>query len=224
VPVRLERREGCPECAGTGARDGSKPRLCPDCNGRGVKGRNLGGFARTEACARCSGRGTVIDDPCPRCQGAGSLAVERKVQVKIPPGAKDGTRIRLKGRGGRAPRGGEPGDLHVITRVTPSALYERRGDDLVLEVPVTFAEAALGAKVEVPTPSGPIVLSVPAGSEQGKLLRVRERGAPRLNGAGTGDLLARLRVVVPASLSTPQREALERFAKLDAANPREALF
>jgi molecular chaperone DnaJ len=224
VPVTIETREACAQCKGSGAKPGTSPRLCPECNGRGVRGRNLGGFALNEPCPRCGGNGTVIDTPCETCAGAGTVPAERRFQVKIPPGVKEGTRIRLRGKGQPGGGGAPPGDLFVVAQVAPSRLFTRQGDDLVLEVPVTFAEAALGAKVEIPTSDGSIALSVPAGSEPGKLLRVRGLGAPRLNGGGRGDLLARIRVQVPASLTKQQREALERFANLDERDPRETLF
>jgi molecular chaperone DnaJ len=224
VPVTVDKQDPCPVCRGSGAKPGTSPRLCPECNGRGVRGRNVGGFSMSEPCPRCGGNGTVVDDPCDRCGGAGSISARRRYQVKIPAGAKDGTRIKLKGKGEAGVRGGPAGDLIVVTRVTPSRLYERQGDDLVLDVPVTFAEAALGAKVQIPTIDGPISLSVPSGSEAGKSLRVRGKGAPRLTGSGRGDLIARLRIQVPTELTATQREALERFADLDPRDPRETLF
>jgi len=144
--------------------------------------------------------------------------------VKIPAGVKDGTRIRLKGKGELGAGGAPAGDLYVVTRVTPSPLYARRGDDLVIDVPVTYAEAALGATVEVPTPDGPISLKVPEGSEDGKLLRVRGRGAPKLGGSTRGNLLARLRLSVPKKLTKAEREAIEALQKVSRENPRERLL
>jgi molecular chaperone DnaJ len=224
LPITVEKRNLCDTCRGSGAKPGTSPRLCPECNGRGVRGRDLGAFALSEPCPRCGGNGTVIEEPCPTCGGAGTVLGEQRLRVKIPPGVRDGTKIRLRGKGEAGVRGGPPGDLIVVTRVAPSRLYTRQGDDLVLDVPVTFAEAALGAKVEVPTIDGTISLTIPAGSEDGKALRVRGKGAPRLSGGGRGDLIARIRVQVPRSLTKAQREALERFARLDQRNPREGLF
>jgi molecular chaperone DnaJ len=224
LPVTVEKRSACPTCKGSGAKPGTAPRLCPECNGRGVRGRDLGAFALSEPCPRCNGNGTVVEQPCETCGGAGTKLGEERLRVRIPAGVKDGTKIRLRGKGEAGVRGGPPGDLLVVTHVAPSVLYARQGDDLVLEVPVTFAEAALGAKVEVPTIDGPISLTVPAGSASGKSLRVRGKGAPRVSGGGRGDLIARLRVDVPPSLTKTQREALERFANLDRRNPRESLF
>lgn len=224
VPVTLEKTEACATCAGSGARPGTSPRLCAVCDGRGSVGRDIGGFSIPEACPECAGAGTVIEDPCPDCRGSGVTSAERRIRVRIPAGAKDGTRIKLKGKGGAGPRGGSPGDLHVITRVMPSPVYTRRGDDLVMEVPITFAEAALGAKIDVPTLDGKVKITVPAGSQDGRTLRVPGKGAPKLNGSGNGSLLAKLRLTVPASLSDEQAEALKAFADLDGADPRERLF
>lgn len=224
VPVSVETPVACADCGGSGAKPGTSPRLCPECKGRGVRGRDGGSFAFSEPCPRCGGNGTVIDDPCPTCHGTGNTTTRSQIKVKIPAGVKDGTRIRLKGRGQAGTRGGPAGDLQVITRVAPSRLYTRKGDDLVINVPVTFAEAALGAQVEVPTLDGRVKLTVPAGSADGRALRIGGKGAPRLKGEGRGDLIATLRLDVPRELSQKQKDALEKYAKLDARDPRETLF
>ena len=222
IPVDIE--SACRECGGSGARPGTAPKICPQCNGRGVTAESQGLFALSQPCPRCRGNGTVIEDPCPSCRGSGRERRTKRYSVKIPAGVRDGTRIRLKGKGEAGFGGGPPGDLHVVTRVAESPLYQRRGADLVIDVPVTYAEAALGATVDVPTPEGPISLKVPAGSQDGKLLRVRGRGAPRLNGSGRGDLLARVRVTVPQKLTKAEREALENLQKVSRENPRARLF
>ena len=224
LPVTVDKHETCAACSGSGAKPGTSPRLCPECKGRGVRGRELGGFSMSEPCPRCAGNGTVIDDPCPTCGGSGSVAGRKTYRVRIPPGAKDGTKVRLRGKGQAGLRGGPAGDLLVVTRVTPSRLFSREGDDLTIQVPVTFAEAALGAHVEVPTIDGRVKLRVPAGSQDGKALRVPGQGAPKLSGSGRGDLIARIKVQVPSGLDEAQREALERFAELSPDNPRETLF
>jgi molecular chaperone DnaJ len=171
-------------------------------------------FSLSHPCPRCRGNGTVIEHPCRTCRGSGRERVEKTFQVKIPAGAKDGTKVRLKGRGEQGRNGGPPGDLYVVARVAASPVYQRRGDDLVVEVPVSYADAALGASVDVPTPDGPISLKVPAGSQPGKLLKVKGRGAPRLKGGGKGDLLARVTLRVPEKVSKRERELLEELRKV----------
>jgi molecular chaperone DnaJ len=221
IPVEVD--TACRECGGSGARPGTAPVICPECNGRGVKAESQGLFALSQPCPRCRGNGTVIEEPCPKCHGSGRERRTKRYTVKIPAGVRDGTRIRLKGKGEPGANGGPPGDLQVVTRVEPSSLYERKGADLVVNVPVTYAEAALGAKVEVPTPEGPVSLKVPAGSEDGKLLRIRGRGAPKLGGQGRGDVLARVRISVPKKLTKREREAIEELQKAERGNPREGL-
>jgi molecular chaperone DnaJ len=221
VRVPVETDAVCSVCHGTGAEPGTSPVVCPQCAGRGVVSDSQGLFAFSQPCPRCQGNGVIVESPCKRCQGSGRERVRRQYRVKIPAGAKTGTRVRLKGRGEAGRNGGPPGDLHVVVDVEPSALFERRGSDLVLEVPVTFSEAALGSTVQIPTPEGPVALKIPAGTESGKLLRVKGRGAPRLKGGGRGDLLARVKVTVPKKLTKAEKEALEGYSKVSRENPRE---
>jgi molecular chaperone DnaJ len=224
VPVEVN--AACRECGGTGARPGTAPVICPECQGRGVKVESQGLFGLSQPCPRCRGNGTVIEQPCAKCHGSGRERRIKTYTVKVKPGVKDGTRIRLAGKGEPGANGGPAGDLYVVTRVEPSKLFERRGEaDLVLEVPVTYAEAALGTTVEVPTPEGKrLSLKIPAGSENGKLLRLKSHGAPKLSGGGKGDLLARVRVTVPKKLTKAEKEALEALQKVSRENPREALY
>jgi molecular chaperone DnaJ len=222
--IPVEQETACATCNGTGAEPGTSPVVCPECRGRGVVSDDQGLFALSQPCPRCGGNGTVIEKPCRTCGGSGRQRRTKRYQVKIPAGVKDGTRIKLKGKGEPGIGGGPPGDLHVVTRVTPSPLYQRKGSDLVLDVPVTYSEAALGGEVEIPTPDGRISLKIPAGSQDGRTLRVRGRGVPRLNGNGRGDLLARLRVSVPTKLTKAEREAIENLKKVSRENPREKVF
>jgi molecular chaperone DnaJ len=222
VPVELEL--ACHTCHGTGAAPGTAPKRCPECNGSGVVATSQGLFALQQPCPRCRGNGTVVETPCATCRGTGRERRTKRYTVRIPAGVRDGTKIKLKGKGEAGFGGAPAGDLYVVTRVEPSKLYERRGDDLVLDVPVTLDEAALGAEVEIPTPEGRVSLKVPAGSQDGKLLRVKGRGAPRLKGEGHGDLLARVRIQVPSKLTKAEREALENLRKAHKSNPRDRLF
>jgi molecular chaperone DnaJ len=157
--------------------------------------------------------GSIVETPCPTCHGSGRERRTKRYTVKIPAGVKDGTRIKLKGKGEAGYGGASAGALYVVTRVEPSKIYERRGDDLVVTVPVSFPTAALGGKVDVPTPEGTVSLKVPAGSEDGKLLRIKGRGAARLSGSGKGDVLARLRIEVPKRVNKREREILEELQK-----------
>jgi len=211
VPVELT--VACSQCGGTGAEPGTAPVICPECNGRGVISESQGLFALSQPCPRCRGNGTVIEKPCAKCHGSGRERRRRTFTVRIKPGVKDGTKIRLKGKGEAGQHGGPNGDLIVVTRVEASGTYERRGDDLIVQVPVSFPTAALGGKVDVPTPEGTVSLKIPAGSEDGKLLRIKGRGAPRLSGSGKGDVLARVRIQVPKRVNKKERELLEELQK-----------
>jgi molecular chaperone DnaJ len=215
IPVEAE--AACRECGGSGAQPGYAPQVCPECKGRGVTVESQGMFGLSHTCPRCHGNGTIIEKPCPRCHGTGRERRTKRYKVKIPAGVKDGTQIRLKGKGEPGYGGGPPGDLIVVTRVSESPTYKRRGSDLEVEVPVTYADAALGASVDVQTPEGPVSLKIPAGSESGKLLRIRGRGAPKLSGAGKGDVLARLKISVPKKPNKKERELLEQLQKVQKA-------
>jgi len=211
VPVQLEL--ACHTCHGTGAAPGTTPTTCPQCSGTGVVATSQGLFALQQPCPRCRGMGSIVETPCSTCRGSGRERRTKRFTVRIPAGAKDGTRIKLKGKGEAGYGGAPAGDLFVLVRVEPSKIYERRGDDLVVQVPVSFPTATLGGTVEVPTPEGPVSLKVPAGTEDGKLLRIKGRGAPRLKGGGQGDVLARIRIEVPKRVNKKQRELLEELRK-----------
>jgi molecular chaperone DnaJ len=224
VRVPVEAETVCSVCHGTGAEPGTSPIVCPECGGRGVVSDSQGLFAFSQPCPRCHGNGAIVEKPCKRCRGSGRERTTKRYSVKVPPGARSGTRIRLKGKGEAGRNGGPAGDLFVVVEVEPSPLFERRGVDLVLDVPVTYAEAALGASVQIPTPEGPVSLKVPAGTESGKLLRVKGRGAPHIKGNGRGDLLARVKVTVPKKLTKAEKEALEGYQRVSRESPREKVF
>jgi molecular chaperone DnaJ len=214
IPVELEL--ACHTCHGTGAAPGTAPVTCPQCEGTGVVATSQGLFALQQPCPLCHGRGSIVEEPCPTCHGSGRERRTKRYTVKIPAGVKDGTRIKLKGKGEAGFGGAAAGDLYVVTRVEPSKIYERRGDDLIVAVPVPYSTAALGAKVEVPTPGGTVQLKIPAGTEDGKLLRIKGRGAPRLKGSGKGDVLARIKIQVPKKVNKKQRELLEELQRAGA--------
>jgi molecular chaperone DnaJ len=211
VPVQLDL--ACHTCHGTGAAPGTAPVTCPQCNGSGTVATSQGLFALQQPCPRCRGMGSIVETPCPTCSGSGRERRTKRYTVKIPAGSKDGTRIKLKGKGEAGYGGAQAGDLYVVTRVEPSKVYERRGDDLVVNVPVPYATVALGGTVEVPTPEGAVSLKVPSGTEDGKLLRIKGRGAPNVKSGAKGDVLARIRIEVPKKVSKKQRDLLEQLQK-----------
>ncbi len=225
VTVPVDKDAPCGDCGGSGAAPGTSRVTCPDCGGTGERQVNQGFFAISEPCLRCAGAGSVVETPCGTCRGSGRVRRTKRYTVKIPAGIADGARIRVRGKGLDGEDGGPPGDLWVVVQVLPSERFTRRGKDVVVDIPVTFPEAALGAEIDVPTPLGEKVrVRVPAGSADGKMLRVRGHGAPTTDGEA-GSLLVRLKLIVPSELSTQQTEALERFAALDGGtDPRAGLF
>ncbi|MER3452405.1 MAG: molecular chaperone DnaJ [Acidimicrobiia bacterium] len=222
VTVNVMSDAPCGACNGTGAAPGTTPVVCPRCGGRGVLDENQGLFSFSTPCTRCAGRGMVVERPCATCRGTGVVRVPRKVRVKVPAGVADGQRIRLKGKGGAGRNGGPPGDLYVRVHVAPHPLFGRRGDDLTITVPITFAEAALGAEVKVPTLTGPVTLRIPPGTRSGQTFRVRGRGVRRENGTA-GDLLVTVEVAVPQTLSPAERRAIEELAAATTTSPRAHL-
>ena len=218
LPLQLSGPATCRTCRGSGARPGTAPRACPTCGGTGHTTVNQGGFAFSEPCRDCRGSGVVIDNPCPDCHGAGSTMQTRTITVRVPSGVKDGARLRLAGKGSPGTRGGASGDLFVTVHVRPHPLFGRTGHDLTLTVPVSFAEAALGTTLRVPTLDGAVSLKVAPGTPSGRTLRVRGRGVPTRT--GRGDLLVTVEVAVPARLGDDAREALEKFAATQTEDPR----
>ncbi|MFF4774590.1 molecular chaperone DnaJ [Microtetraspora fusca] len=211
VSLRLTSSSACGACSGTGAKAGTTPRVCPTCEGTGAASRNLGNFAFSEPCRDCRGRGLIVDDPCPVCEGSGRGKSTRTIQARIPAGVADGQRIRLKAKGAPGENGGPAGDLYVQVHVKPHPVFGRTGENLTVTVPVTFPEAALGAEIKVPTLKGmPVTLRIPEGTPNGRTFRVRGRGAPRKDGT-KGDLLVTVQVTVPPHLDDKARAALEEF-------------
>jgi molecular chaperone DnaJ len=224
VPLAVPTSEPCPTCHGTGAKPGTTPKVCPVCEGRGVESQSQGIFSISSPCSNCGGSGTVIEDPCPTCNGTGARRSVRRMRVNIPAGVRDGSRIRLAGKGEPGLRGGSPGDLFVITRVKESPVFKRIGDNLEVEVPLSIPEAIRGAVIEVPTLNGSKRLRVPKGTKHGIVQRLRGEGPPRLGGKGRGDIHYRFVIDVPDSLSPEQTEAVERLDEVINGNPRAKLF
>ena len=221
VPLRLSGEGACDTCRGSGAAPGTSPQTCPVCQGKGVVSRNQGSFSFAEPCTNCRGTGNVVQTPCPTCHGSGVQTKERTLTVRIPAGVADGQKVRLKGKGSPGERGGPAGDLLVRVSVAAHPVFGRKGDHLTLTVPVTYAEAALGANVVVPTVDGTVTLKVPAGTSSGRTFRVKGKGVPVKGGAG--DLLVTVEVDVPKDLTPEQRAALEAYASIAPRDPREHL-
>src|ERR687896_2243160 len=225
VPVSVATHSACPTCRGTGAEPGTQPVVCPVCHGRGVESQGQGLFSITRPCERCGGSGTVIEKPCHTCQGQGRMRELKKYRVNIPAGVKDGSRIRLAGKGEAGLRGGPSGDLYVVTHVSDSPVFARKGDNFEVEVPITVAEALRGADVEVPTLAGTKKLRVPPGTKHGTVQRLRGEGPPAVSGGKTrGDIHYRFVIDVPRDLTEEQSRAVEALSQAMNGNPRESLL
>jgi molecular chaperone DnaJ len=221
LPVRIDGPAPCSRCGGSGAEPGTTPTTCPTCGGRGEISENQGFFSMSRVCPTCGGSGRLIETPCTRCGGSGVERRTRTLRVKIPAGVRDAARIRLAGKGEPGTQGGQAGDLYVRVHVTPHPLFGRRGDDLTVDLPISYPEAALGANVEVPTLNGPVKLKIPAGTPSGKTFRVKGRGAPRKG--GHGDLLAKVQLDVPRKLSREEKELLGQLRDASKGSPREGM-
>lgn len=216
--LELTLPEQCSECGGTGAAAGSRRVTCKTCGGAGVVIGGSGFFQVRQTCPTCGGEGSVLEKPCRKCRGTGHVSAPRKIALKIPAGVDDGSRLRLAGKGGGGLRGGENGDLYVQLSVRESDIFEREGQYLGVDIPVSPVLAALGGTVSVPTPEGEAQLKIPAGTPNGKVFRLRGKGVPSLRGGPAGDLDARIVFEVPANLDHKQRAALEEFQKLSSAS------
>ena len=224
VPLTIPMSERCASCSGTGARPGTKPTVCPRCEGRGVESQGQGMFSISVPCSRCGGRGTVIESPCPTCNGTGAVRAVKRLRVNIPAGVHDGSRIRLAGKGEAGLRGGPAGDLYVITHVSPSPVFHQKGQHLEVEVPLNVVEALRGAEVEVPTLNGRKTLRVAPGTRHGTVQRLRGEGPPRPNGKGNTDIHYRFVIELPTQLNDAQAKAVDALAKTINGNPRGKLF
>ena len=202
----------CEVCDGSGAEEGATQKTCPTCGGRGQVISSRGIFSIAQTCPRCEGRGRVVDKPCKNCRGSGRHEKTSTIKIRIPAGVDTGARLRSGGNGEAGARGGPAGDLYVVLHVKPHEIFQREGDDLICEVPISFVQAALGAEVEVPTLTGSMNIKIPGGTQSGTVFRLKGKGVKNVQGYGSGDLLAHVAVEVPTKLNSAQRAKLEEFA------------
>lgn len=213
--IAIPRHEACPECKGEGAKPGTKKQACPACKGTGrTTVQHSFGFVIATTCAKCGGEGSIIKNPCHRCQGSGIVAVERKIRVNVPAGVEDGSRLRLSGEGEAGLKGGPRGDLYVLIYVKPHPIFTRHANDILCEVPISFAQAALGREISVPTLEGNVKMAVPAGTQSGKIFRLKGKGIADVRGRQRGDEHVRIIVETPVRLNAEQKKLLEEFARI----------
>ena len=232
--ISISRTENCSLCQGVGSKLGSQPTRCPNCNGTGQVHRTqqtiFGRFVNTSTCSQCHGEGRIITEPCPQCRGMGREKRQRNILAKMPAGVDEGSQLRLSGEGEAGFKGGSMGNLYITLSVSPHEFFSRDGDGILYELPINFAQAALGAEVEVPTLDGKTKLKIPAGSQTGKVFRLKGQGVPHLHRNGRGDQLVTLLVVTPESLTTKQRQLFEELASsfdsesMTATKKRKGLF
>ncbi|RXZ77184.1 molecular chaperone DnaJ [Paenibacillaceae bacterium] len=230
--ITIPRTETCDSCHGSGAKVGTKPENCSVCKGSGqqevVQNTPFGRIVNRRACTSCSGTGRVIKEKCGTCHGAGKVKKNRTIHVRIPAGVDEGAQIRLSGEGESGQKGGPAGDLYIVIRVKAHDFFERDGDDIYCEVPLTFAQAALGDEIEIPTLTEKVKLKIPAGTQTGTYFRLKSKGVPRLRGYGQGDQHVKVTIVTPTSLNDEQKELLRQFSGLrgdgSASEHHESIF
>jgi molecular chaperone DnaJ len=226
VPLQVPMHATCTTCRGTGAKPGTTPKVCPRCEGRGIETQGQGMFSISQPCSLCGGAGTVIEEPCPTCHGTGAVRTVKRMRVNIPGGVREGSRIRLPGKGEPGHAGGPPGDLYLITHVSPSPLFARKGENLEVEVPLSIPEALRGAEVQVPTLNGRKTLRVRPGTTHGTVQRLRGEGPPKLGRPSSerGDIHYRFVIDVPEKLSEEQEKAVDALSRTLDSDPRAGLF
>lgn len=225
MDITIPRTESCDTCFGSGAKPGTKPDTCSVCHGSGqqevVQNTPFGRMVNRRACSNCGGKGKVIKEKCTTCHGQGQVKKQRKIHVRIPAGVDDGAQLRMTGEGEGGLRGGPEGDLYIIIRVKSHDFFEREGDDIYCEVPLTFTQAALGDEIEIPTLSEKVRLKIPAGTQTGTYFRLKGKGVPRLRGVGQGDQHVKVVVVTPSKLNDEQKDLLRQVASLDGEHTHE---
>lgn len=223
----LNNYAACSKCHGSGAATAAAVKKCSRCQGSGVIHQSRGFFSMSSNCPGCQGQGKIISDPCKDCHGEGRTKVKQQITIKVPPGVDNGMRIKMSGYGDAGPSGGAPGDLYVYINVEPHPVFKRDGDDVVIELPLSFTEAALGTQKQMPSPrGGALKIDIPEGTQPDKVLRLRGKGVPNVHGQGEGDLLVKVSVEVPVRLSDTQKDLLKKFAELEIEtnSPRKKNF
>ncbi|RAU94191.1 molecular chaperone DnaJ [Paenibacillus sp. YN15] len=225
LDITIPRTESCETCHGSGAKPGTRPETCGVCKGTGqqevVQNTAFGRIVNRRVCSACNGQGTIIKDKCNDCHGTGKVKKQRKIHVKIPAGVDDGAQLRVSGEGEAGSKGGPPGDLYIVIRVKSHDFFEREGDDIYCEVPLTFAQAALGDEIEIPTLTEKVKLKIPAGTQTGTFFRLKGKGVPRLRGYGQGDQHVKVVVVTPSNLTDEQKELLRQFCGMNGERMHE---
>ncbi|SCW48069.1 molecular chaperone DnaJ [Paenibacillus tianmuensis] len=223
--INIPRTETCDTCHGSGAKPGTKPETCGVCHGSGqqevVQNTAFGRIVNRRVCSACQGQGRTVKDKCGTCHGSGKIKKQRTISLNIPAGVDDGAQLRVTGEGEAGTRGGPPGDLYVVIRVKSHEFFEREGDDIYCEVPLTFAQAALGDEIEIPTLTEKVKLKIPAGTQTDTYFRLKGKGVPRLRGYGQGDQHVKVVVVTPTNMNDEQRELLREFARLSGEHTHE---
>lgn len=221
--ISITRSEGCEKCGGSGAKAGSHPQTCDKCGGTGQvrtqRNTPLGSFVSMSACDKCAGKGTIITDPCPECKGKGSVRKQRKIKINVPAGVDTGNIIPIRGQGEHGKNGGPTGDLYINLRVAPHANFKRKGFDIYIDTHISFAKAALGTEIKVPTVDGDVKYDVPAGTQPGTIFRLKGKGVPKVNGHGRGDQYVNVVVDIPKNLNQKQKEALVMFMEASGEIP-----
>ncbi|MCL2335658.1 MAG: molecular chaperone DnaJ, partial [Endomicrobia bacterium] len=224
ISVDIPKKETCFACHGSGAKDGSKPKQCPQCRGSGQVRYSQGFFSFSQECPQCRGKGAIIENPCPNCRGAGTVKTRKTIKVRIPAGVDEGTSLKVTGSGNAGANGAPAGDLYVVVHMKPERDFKRSGDDLYTDIYVSFSQAAMGLEYDVPVVEGHVKVKIPPATQPGTTLRVREQGFPQLGSRSRGDLYVKVNVSVPKSMNDAQKRALFEYAKSMGELPKDAVY
>lgn len=221
--ITLNKEVSCSTCNGTGIQPGTSPQTCPDCKGTGQITGTKGFFSFSQPCPKCRGKGKTNITPCRICTGSGRTLKVETISVNIPPGAEDGSKVRVAGKGGAGERGGPPGDLYIITRMKPHPFFERKADDLYCEIPISMSEAVLGGKIDMPTIDGMASMIIPPGTSSGQKFRLKGKGVPHIKGGGRGDQYCSIRIVGPKVLDEKTKELFKELSRIHPESPRASI-